>query len=171
MNIAAIVYQGDQGPTVDTLLATIAYDLRSTGWKLAGAVQSPGAPRNSRCEMTLEDLATGACIEMSDELGPTASGCRLDTQALEDSVGLAASSLDPATRLVVINRFGKRETDGRGFRSMIESAVAMDVPVLVGVKQMHFDAWRRFVGDEPRVLPHDRDEILAWCEAASEERR
>ena len=82
-------------------------------------------------------------------------------------MGLATSSLDPATRLVVINRFGKRETDGRGFRSMIESAVAMEVPVLVGVKQVHLDAWIRFVGDEPHVLPHDRDEILAWCEAAA----
>ena len=82
MNIAAIVYQGDQGTTVDTLLADVAYRLRASGWKLAGAVQAPDAPRNSRCEMTLEDLATGACIEMSDELGPTASGCRLDTEAL-----------------------------------------------------------------------------------------
>ena len=171
MNIAAIVYHGDQGATVDTLLADVAYALRSNGWKLAGAVQAPAAPRNSRCEMTLEDLATGACIEMSDELGPTASGCRLDTEALEDSVGLATSSLDPATKFVVINRFGKRETDGRGFRSMIESAVAMDVPVLVGVKQVHLDAWKRFVGDEPLVLPHDRGEILAWCNSGVGEER
>lgn len=171
MNIAAIVYQGDQGAAVDTLLAHIAYDLRSNGWKLAGAVQTPDAPRNSRCEMTLEDLATGACIEMSDELGPTASGCRLDTEALDDSVGLATSSLDPATRLVIINRFGKRETDGRGFRSMIESAVAMDVPVLVGVKQVHLDAWKHFVGDEPHVLPHDRGRILTWCQGAADRPR
>ncbi|AHB49122.1 3-dehydroquinate dehydratase [Hyphomicrobium nitrativorans NL23] len=166
MNIAAIVYQGDQGAAVDALLADIAYDLRASGWKLAGAVQTPAAPRNSRCEMTLEDLATGACVEMSDELGPTASGCRLDTEALEDSVGLATASLDPATRLVIVNRFGKRETDGRGFRSMIESAVAMDVAVLVGVKQVHLDAWKRFVGDEPLMLPHERDRILAWCKDA-----
>ena len=168
MNIAAVVYQGDQGATVDTLLADVAYNLRAGGWKLAGAVQNPNALRNSRCEMTLEDLATGACIEMSDELGPTASGCRLDTEALEDSVGLATASLDPATTLVVINRFGKRETDGRGFRAMIESAVAMDVPVLVGVKQMHLEAWKHFVGDEPLVLPLDGEHILAWCKAAVE---
>jgi nucleoside-triphosphatase THEP1 len=166
MHIAAVLYEGDQGATVDALLADVAYQLRGDGWKLAGVVQNPGAPRNSRCEMTLEDLATGACIETRDRLGPSASGCRLDTEALEDSVGLATSSLDPDTRLVVINRFGKRETDGAGFRSMIENAVVLDVPVLVGLKRMHLDAWTRFVGGEPLLLPHCRDEVLRWCEAS-----
>lgn len=167
MNVAAILYEGDQGSAVDSLLTSVSYSLRQVGWKLAGAVQSPAATRNSRCEMTLEDLATGACIEMADPLGPSASGCRLDTEALEDSVGLAASSLDPDTKLVVINRFGKRETEGHGFRSMIENAVAQDVPVLVGVKKIHLDAWADFVGAEPLLLPTDVDEILSWCEAAA----
>lgn len=166
MHIAAVLYEGDQGATVDALLADVAYQLRGDGWKLAGVVQAPGAPRNSRCEMTLEDLATGACIETTDRLGPSVSGCRLDTEALEDSVGLAASSLDPDTRLVVINRFGKREAEGAGFRSMIENAVVLEVPVLVGLKGVHLDAWTRFVGGAPLLLPHCRDEILRWCEAA-----
>lgn len=166
MHIAAVLYEGDQGATVDALLADVAYRLRAGGWKLAGVVQAPGAPRNSRCEMTLEDLATGACIETADGLGPTVPGCRLDTEALEDSVGLAVASLDPETRFVVINRFGKRETEGHGFRSMIESAVALDVPVLVGLKRMHLEAWTSFVGDDPLVLPQSRDDILRWCEAA-----
>ena len=167
MNIAAIVYEGDQGSTVDKLLASVSYCLRQAGWKLAGAVQSPAATRNSRCEMTLEDLATGACIETTDTLGPSVSGCRLDTEALEDSVGLAASSLDPETKLVVVNRFGKRETEGHGFRDMIENAVSLDVPVLVGVKKIHLDAWTHFVGGEPLLLPTDVDDVLSWCEAAA----
>ncbi len=167
MNVAAILYEGDQGSAIDTLLTGVSYCLRQAGWKLAGAVQSPTAIRNTRCEMTLEDLATGTCIEMADNLGPSASGCRLDTEALEDSVGLAASSLDPDTKLVVLNRFGKRETEGHGFRSMIENAVALDVPVLVGLKKIHLDAWTQFVGGEPLLLQADVDEILRWCEAAA----
>jgi len=170
MHIAAVPYEGDQGAIVDALLADVAYRLRGDGWKLAGVVQTPGAPRTSRCEMTLEDLATGVCIETTDRLGPSVSGCRLDTEALEDSVGLAAASLDPDTRFVVINRFGKRETDGAGFRSMIENAVALDVPVLVGLKWIHLDAWTRFVGGEPLLLPHCRDEVLRWCEAVASAR-
>ena len=167
MHIAAVLYEGDQGATVDALLAHVAYRLRDNGWKLAGVVQAPDASRNSRCEMTLEDLATGARIETTDRLGPSASGCRLDTEALEDSVGLAAAALAPDTRFVVINRFGKRETEGAGFRSMIENAVVLDVPVLVGLKRMHLDAWTSFVGGEPLLLPHRQDEVLRWCEATA----
>lgn len=167
MNVAAILYEGDQGAAIDTLLTSVSYCLRQSGWKLAGAVQSPAVARSSRCEMTLEDLATGTCIEMVDSLGPSASGCRLDTEALEDSVGFAASSLDPDTKLVIINRFGKRETEGHGFRSMIENAVALGVPVLVGLKKIHLDAWTQFVGGEPLLLPTDVDEILGWCEATA----
>jgi nucleoside-triphosphatase THEP1 len=167
MNVAAILYEGDEGSAIDTLLTSVSYCLRQAGWKLAGAVQSPVAVRNTRCEMTLEDLATGACIEMADRLGPSASGCRLDTEALEDSVGLAASALDPDTNLVIINRFGKRETEGHGFRSMIENAVALDVPVLVGLKKIHLDAWTQFVGGEPLLLPTDVNEILSWCEVTA----
>jgi len=170
MHIAAVLYEGDQGATVDTLLARVAYQLRGDGWKLAGVVQAPDASRNSRCEMTLEDLATGIRVETTDRLGPSASGCRLDTEALEDSVGLAASALDCDTRLVVINRFGKRETEGAGFRSMIEHAVVLDVPVLVGLKRMHMDAWTCFVGGEPLLLPHRPEEVLRWCEAAASEK-
>lgn len=168
MNITAIFYAGDEGAAVDALLADVAYRLRAEGWKLAGAVQSPSTPRNNRCEMTLEDLATGACIDAMDELGPYAPGCRLDTEALEDSVGLATSSLDPATQLVIINRFGKQESEGRGFRSMIESAVSLEVPVLVGVKQAHLEAWTHFIGGEPQFLPPRQDAILGWCKAAAE---
>lgn len=167
MNVAAVLYEGDQGAAVDALLSDVARHFRAQGWKLAGAVQSPEAPRNSRCEMTLEDLATGACIETADGLGPSVPGCRLDTEALEDAVGLASSSLDPATRLVIINRFGKRESDGRGFRSMIEAAVVLDVPVLVGLKRMYLDAWTSFVGEAPVILPHRHADVVLWCETAA----
>ena len=169
MNVAAILYEGDQGELTDALLTDVAYQFRHAGVKLAGAVQSKSAPRPNRCEMTLEDLATGQCIKTSDDRAPPEPGCRLDANALEDSVGLAASSLDPATELVIINRFGKRESDGNGFRPLIESAVFLQVPVLVGLKRVHFEAWRDFVGDDLVFLPQRREYILGWCAAAMSE--
>ena len=39
MHIAAILYEGDQGATVDALLADIAYHLREAGLKVAGALE------------------------------------------------------------------------------------------------------------------------------------
>jgi nucleoside-triphosphatase THEP1 len=166
MRIAAILYELDGGLATDILLTEIAHRLRDAGLKLAGAVQSnSSAPRRSQCEMTLEDLATGKCRKASEDRGPLARGCRLDGAALEDIVGLAASSLDSTTALVVINRFGKQEAEGHGFRPMIENAVLLEVPVLTAVNRAHLESWRAFVGEEPLLLSPNRSEIERWCEA------
>lgn len=166
MKVAAILYELGEGLAADILLTDIAHQLRDAGWKLAGAVQyNSSAPRRSQCEMTLEDLATERRTKASEDRGPLARGCRLDAGALEDIVGLAVSSLSPDTQLVVINRFGKQEAEGHGFRPMIESAVLLDVPVLTAINRTHLESWRAFVGGEPLLLPPIRTEIERWCEA------
>jgi nucleoside-triphosphatase THEP1 len=166
MNVAAILYEMGEGLATDELLTGIAHQLRDAGLKLAGAVQSnSAAPRRSQCEMTLEDLATGRCTKASEDRGPLARGCRLDAGALEDVVGLAASSLGSDTALVVINRFGKQEAEGHGFRPMIENAVLLGVPVLLAVNRAHLESWSQFVGGEPVLLPARREDVVRWCEA------
>lgn len=165
MHIAAILYEADEGPAADTLLAEVAHDLRGQGLKLAGAVQSNVAsPGRSRCDIMLEDLATGRIVKASEDRGPMARGCRLDAAALEDIVGLSAAALAPETALVVINKFSKREAEGRGFRPLIEQAVLLGVPVLAAVKRAHLEPWTRFVGSEPGLLPLSRDAVRAWCD-------
>jgi hypothetical protein len=166
MKVAAILYEMGEGLATDLLLTDIAHRLRDAGLKLAGAVQSNSpAPRRSQCEMTLEDLATGRCTKASEDRGPLARGCRLDAGALEDIVGLAASSLGPDTALVLINRFGKQEAEGHGFRPMIENAVLLDVPVLTAVNRAHLESWSQFVGGEPVLLRPARQDVARWCEA------
>jgi nucleoside-triphosphatase THEP1 len=167
MKVAAILYEMGEGLATDILLTDIAHQLRDAGLKLAGAVQyNSSAPRRSQCEMTLEDLATGRRTKASEDRGPLARGCRLDAGALEDIVGLAVASLNPDTQLVVINRFGKQEAEGHGFRPMIESAVLLDVPVLTAVNRAHLESWRAFVADEPLLLAPVQTEIERWCGAA-----
>ena len=167
MRIAAILYQADEGPAADALLAGLARRLRDRGLKLAGAVQSNvSEPGRSRCDILLEDLASGRVVAASENRGPMASGCRLDAGALEDIVGLSAASLAPETALVIVNKFSKREAEGHGFRPLIEQAVLLDVPVLVAVKPAHLEAWTQFVGGAPELLPLDDEAVGRWCETA-----
>lgn len=167
MKIAAVVYGEGHGPVVDELLATKSKFLRARAVKLAGAVQvnSPGR-QASRCDMTLEDLASGRQIVASEDRGTFASGCRLDTAALECAVGLALSSLQQETDLVIVNRFGKSEAEGRGFRPLIEAAVELQIPVIVAVGQAHVPAWHAFSGGIAEVLKPEAGAIDAWCAAA-----
>lgn len=164
MRIAAILYDGTQSRSVDSLIAEVATKLREKGLTLAGAIQSnPTVENRNRCDIVLEDLATRRVIKASQDRGVLASGCRLDSSALEESVGLAASSIGPATDLVIVNRFGKQEAEGRGFRALIEQAVLLDVPAVVGLNRAHVDSWREFVGEHLQLLPMQLDVVVQWC--------
>lgn len=168
MRLAAVQYDIGKGQDVDVLLADIAQRLKCRGWSLAGAVQA-NTPRadGCRCDMTLEDLASGMRISTTENRGPLARGCRLDVSALEEAVGLALSSLTPAVDLVIINRFGKREAEGRGFRPLIEAAASHDVPVLIGVNEAQCGAWQTFSGAVGTTLQPDLGAVLRWCEISS----
>jgi nucleoside-triphosphatase THEP1 len=165
MKLAAVIYATGTGPATDDLLARVALDLQRAGLKLAGAVQT-NEPRagTCRCDMTLEDLASGRRIAASEDRGPLAQGCRLDTGALEEVVGLVAASLRPEIDLVIVNRFGKREAEGHGFRPVIEAAVLLDIPVLVALNEAHRAAWNAFAGEETVHLPPAFDSVGRWCE-------
>ena len=171
MKLAAVLYDGGASAQTDALVADIARRLKGAGFRLAGVVQSNVAiGGRSRCDIVLEDLATGCTTNTSQDRGPLAHGCRLDSHALEEAVGLAASSLDAGTDLVIINRFGKQEAEGHGFRPMIEQAVLLGVPVIVGLNRTNLESWRAFVGGEAELLPPELCAVSSWCTANVSER-
>ena len=164
MRLAAVLYEVGRGEDVDALLADLACGLKRRGWRLAGAVQA-NEPRadGCRCDMTLEDLASGQRIDASEDRGPLARGCRLDTYALEEAVGMALSSLTPAVDLVIINRFGKREAERKGFRPLIEAAVLQNTPVIVGLSVCQLENWTKFAGDGSVHLQPIGAAVENWC--------
>lgn len=164
MKIAAIVYDAADSQLADEHITELARKLKEQGYNLAGAVQSnPAMPNRNRCDIMLEDLASGRIIKASQDRGALASGCRLDSGALEESVGLAWSAVGPEIDFIVVNRFGRQESEGRGFRSMIEQGVVMGIPVVAGLNRLHLDAWCGFVGQNPVLLPLKADAIMDWC--------
>ena len=163
--IAVIVYEDAEGGRVDDVLEQVARMLRESGNRLAGAVQhNTEAGDRCRCDMTLEDLATGRRIDISEKRGPEARGCRLDSFALEDMVGRVTASLSNEAQLLIVNRYGKREAAGHGFRSAIEAAIEMRLPVLSAVSRTNLSAWAGFTASLDDRLPADTDAVLDWCE-------
>lgn len=162
--LAGILYDEGQGPQIDDLLVGLVAKLRQERVRLAGAIQhNTDNGDRCRCDMTLEDLASGKRIDISERRGPESRGCRLDSFALEASVGVVAQSLSSDRDLVIINRFGKREAEGHGFRQVVEQAIEAGLPVLVAVASGQKAAWNDFTGSYPEQLPAEADAILAWC--------
>jgi hypothetical protein len=152
--------------TADRLLAEVADALVAEGWPLAGAVQiNSDAGSGRRCNMDLNVLAEGRIIRISQNLGKFAKGCRLDPDGLEQAVGLVARALSGPVRprLLIVNRFGKQEADGRGFRSLIGQALADGIPVLTSVGRANMPVFHAFADGFAEELAPVAAELLDWC--------
>lgn len=157
--IIAILYH--EGRDVDPVMRRIANRLSGQGFSLAGFIQrDEWRPDRPRCDMILEDLSGGQSIQISEDRGAGARGCRLDASELLRAMAAARVAIATRPDLLIVNKFGKTESEGGGFRDLIAEAVAQKVPVVVAVAWRNIDNWRRFAGEfavECRVedLPSD----------------
>ena len=165
MTLAYVIAQHPTGHPgeIDQLLTDFATHHLSLGTALAGVVQSNTACIGTHhCDMDARVLPDGPVIRISQSLGSAARGCRLDPAALEQTVAEVARRLSPETGLLIINKFGKHEAEGHGFRELIAEALSLDVPVLVGVNKTNLEAFLEFTGGCAAPLNPDRQTLLTW---------
>lgn len=151
--------------TTDETMCNIARHLAACGLKLAGAVQI-ARPRKDgeRPPMTLSILPDGPTISISQSLGEAAEGCALDPGGLEHAVAAALRRREGAD-VVIINKFGRQEAEGRGFRTLIAEAAAAGQPMIVGLNADYHEAFAAFVADMADPLPPDPLAVEAWLRA------
>lgn len=146
----------------DVVLAEVVALLTTAGIRLAGTVQSnTERPDRSQCDMDVQVLPDGPSFRISQDLGNHAKGCRLDPGALEQAVQVASQRLAGA-EVLIVNKFGKLESEGRGFCGLIAEALERDVPVLVGVNALNLPGFLAFTGDLAKPLGADPQRIAAW---------
>jgi nucleoside-triphosphatase THEP1 len=144
--ITALIYS--EPDAAEAVMRRITQALRAQGWRLAGLLQHDcPRPGRSRCDMILEDLASGALVPISQDRGPLARGCRLDVGQLLIATALVREQLAGRPDLVVLNKFGKTEGEGAGLRELIAEVVSLGTPLLIAVPWRNIDNWRAFVGD------------------------
>jgi nucleoside-triphosphatase THEP1 len=166
MRIAYVSLQG-RGRT-DALVAEVAERLAARGLRLAGTVQSNHErPDRRKCDMDLRVLPDGPTLRISEDRGDLARGCTLDSGALEQTVFEVERRLDGAD-ILIVNKFGKREAEGRGLVPVIAEALHRGMPVLVGVNGLNLAAFLAFAGEEIEDLPTNAEAAAAWCVAVTQ---
>jgi hypothetical protein len=117
---------------------------------------------DQRCDVLLEDLATGHRTLLFEERGAGARGCRLDVAALVDASMKVEASLDNNPALLVLNKFGKVEAEGGGMCSLLAKALEYGIPAIIGVPERNLAAWRDFAGEFSAELAVNADQVGTW---------
>jgi hypothetical protein len=152
---------------VDRVLEDTAHTLQARGYRVGGYLQRQAPATDGCCApMYLEHIENGERSCISQALGAGARGCRLDPRALARLSASLLAELEAGMQLLVLNRFGKGESEGQGFRALIERAFQGGIPVLTAVRPGYMQAWRAFGGDYAQELRLDRGHVLAWCLSA-----
>jgi nucleoside-triphosphatase THEP1 len=154
----------EQGEVVDRLFEELVDRLRTNGVVVSGVIQRRAEFSDICCaDMGLELLSTGEIVQISQPLGKGSQGCRLDPRGLAEITVHLLAELEKKPDLLILNRFGKGEQDGQGFRQLIGQAVELSIPVLTAVRSPFLDDWRNFAGDLSIELSPALPEIEAWC--------
>ena len=149
--LLALVYTDAAG--ADRVLTQLAMVLLEQDVSLAGLVQH-NAPRpgRSRCDMVLEDLGSGRHVAISQDRGPEARGCMLDVSQLLTASLMVEDSLSQEPELVILNKFGKSESEGGGFRPLISTVIGSGIPLVIAVPWRNIESWRAFAGGMGREI-------------------
>lgn len=153
----------------DAILGQVVAALAGQGIRLAGVVQrNPDHPRPGRpCHMDLHILGQAETVRISQERGPLARGCRLDSQGLAHAVGRVEAALKAGEAdLLVINKFGKQEAEGAGFRDLVGLAISGGIPVLTSVRRGQLAEFRAYAQGLETQLPAETEAVCRWALAA-----
>jgi hypothetical protein len=104
---------------------------------------------------------------LSPDFDPNARGCRLDLSRLQAAGERVARALEAGADLVIINRFGKRERDGKGLAYLIERALDGGTPVVIAVSSGSFADWTKFSRGTGVKLACDREAVNDWWRTIS----
>ena len=150
---------------IDDLVAEIVGAFSADGLRLAGTVRDGSVdPGRHRCDMDLRVLPDGPRFRISQPLGSGAKGCRLDGGIIESIAADVEARLHGAD-LLIINKFGKQEAQGRGLRPAISMAMDMGIPTLVGVNEMNAGDFRAFADGIAEPLAPELSAVRDWFES------
>jgi nucleoside-triphosphatase THEP1 len=164
--ITALTYTDSEA--ADRALRAIALELLQRGCTLAGLVQhNTPRPGRSRCDMVLEELASGELMGISQDRGPLARGCALDIDQLLSAMQIVRAAFRDRPSLIILNKFGKTEAEGGGFRPLIAEAIEAGLPLLIAVPWRNIESWRNFAGEmaRERDLGHLPADGRGLCDA------
>jgi len=151
---------------LDLLLSGVADKLATAGKRCMGIVQiNTDREDCHRCDMDVQVLSGGPKIRISQDLGKDSRGCRLNPEAMAEAIAGVEQRMDSGYDVFLLNKFGKQESEGKGFRELLGEAAGAGATVIVGTNGLNEDAFIEFSGGIAEFVEPNEAAILAWVNA------
>lgn len=168
-DFAAIHYA--KGFDIDALLEECCRDIAAWGVRVAGLLQiAKGGVRGCATSMHLYDLQSNTTFDIWENRGSCARGCRLDEAGLNQAANVLDRAIADRVDLLIINRFGRAESQGRGLLGYYARAIENDIPFLTSVRDPYEEAWSKFHAGLAISLPSDRSSVRDWARSVTSRR-
>jgi len=162
-DLAALVYEPHQDP--DAILRNFAADLNASGHRAVGIVQLGRHCLDAGLSAML--VHTGEELQLFQDLGSCSAGCRLDVGQLLDAGQQIARAIEEGADVLIINRFGRQECEGKGLTYLVERALNADIPVVIAVPSHRFANWIKFADGMSVKLSCAREPLDGWWQSVS----
>ena len=159
--LAAVQYERDFD--INGTLRKVVKRLREEGIKVGGVLQETEIlPNACYSRLHIVDIRTGQSECITQNRGNESRGCKLDPRGLAEISHCITDAIETGVDLIVINKFGRAESEGDGLLSCIADAVSVGLPVLTTVREPYVASWNLFHGGLASELPPRIDAILQW---------
>ncbi len=163
---AAAVYT----PHTDDRMALLKFveKLKSLNIRVGGVLQE--ALFNSAGQITglnAVDVATNQRIPIS-RLSKSDDECGLDVSALAETASIIDSAINDLLDLVVVEKFGELEQNGKGLIDEIFQTIAEGIPLLISVPEAALPVWQERSGELGSVLPFSEEAFQQWWQSVEQ---
>jgi nucleoside-triphosphatase THEP1 len=147
-------------------MAALAAACRARGLAVSGLIQhNEGDCALPGFSMALEDMASGRRIPLVAEGPVPAQACRLDVAGLAEAAACLSVERHQSSDLVIVNKFGRQESLGRGLREEMAALVMAGVPLLTSVRASLLPDFEAFTGEDFVVIDPTAEAVAHWLAA------
>jgi nucleoside-triphosphatase THEP1 len=94
--------------------------------------------------------------------GNNAGDCGLDVSALAGTSSIIRDAIDNQLDLVLVEKFGELEQDGKGLIDDILQTIAEGIPLVISMSQAALPAWQELSGELGDVLAFEEAAFEQW---------
>jgi nucleoside-triphosphatase THEP1 len=163
--LGAIHYERDFD--INGILRAVVKSLQGRGVMVGGVLQESEFRPSGYCvQLNIVDIRTGKTERITQDRGRDSRGCKLDPRGLAAISHCITDAINAGVDLIVINKYGRAESEGDGLLSCIADAISAGVPILTTVREPYVAPWSLYHGGLAVELPPKIDAVLQWYDGS-----